>query len=222
MHTNRGSSLALYVVGGWNAPIGVKITCGKETDAAVLRKFEQPLAFDEDVKNRLKGFWYYSFYRGCLFSHGYDFSGNPIPASRINTERNESHYENSYGGFSFTIPGTVTLTEDNTLDVEYDDQLLHTTLDTTYGAITIDTFLKHSTFTSAEDIATRYAEEPFSNATTTTIETRTSPSGVLVTIIHEKDGATRLAFMSSKGYVVDVYATALANELVDTIITSLI
>jgi hypothetical protein len=137
-------------------------------------------------------------------------------------QQNGSYYENSYGGFSFTIPGTVTLTENNVLDVEYDDQLLRTTLGTLYGTMTIDTFLKHSTFKSAEDIAARYAEEPFSNATTTAIETRTSPSGILVTIIHEEGGTTRLAFMSSKGYVVDVYAPTRTNEMVAALITTLI
>lgn len=221
MHTIRGSSIAVYVIGGWHAPIGVKFACAQETDARVKTKFMLPLLFDEATKDQLRGFWYYSYYRGCLFAHGYDFSGNPVPKSSISVQGTTSTYTNAYGGFSFDLLGTFSLDTDNVLNVDWDDQLFVSKLSSHTLSFTVDTHLKHEHFTSFEDIANTYAQHPFSTTTILSSEIRTTATDAQVLYVYEADGVTRLVFISDTGHIVDIHGSDMSEALIQNIISSL-
>ncbi|MFM2374612.1 MAG: hypothetical protein RLZZ234_607 [Candidatus Parcubacteria bacterium] len=221
MHTNRGSSLALYAIGGWHAPLGVKIACGKDTDVRVYNKFLLPLAFDEDTKDQLRGFWFYSYYRDCLFAHGFDFKGNPVPHSTIVGDGSSYRFTNEYAGFSFVVPSSTVLATDNNLDVDYDSDLFHTILTTADGLIVADTYVAHDLFKTPGDIPLHYREEPMSRTTILEANTISTPTHLDVFSVREADGTTRLIFMTPLGYVVDIHGTPLPDEVRATILNSL-
>jgi hypothetical protein len=149
MYTNRGSSIALYSIGGWGAPLQIRWDCGKETDRLVVEKFKLPLDFTKESKDELRGFWYYSYYRQCLYRNHFDFDGNPIPASTLNN----TQYINQFAGIQFVVPQGTTLTEDNALNVDIDDRLYVSNLETPSGRILIHTYLKNDNFSSFDDLS---------------------------------------------------------------------
>ncbi len=141
--TNRGSSWALYAIAGRHAPLSVKMSCAKETDERVATKFSLPLKFDTKTKNELRGFWYYSYYRGCLFKNGFDFSGNPIPSSTITPQTGKTtQYANPYVGITLSVPQGTIIATDNVLDVDFDDRLHVSQLTFPNGTLVINAYKK--------------------------------------------------------------------------------
>lgn len=152
MKTNRGSSLALYVAAGWGAPLDIRFRCGQETDNLVNEKFNRPLIFDGESIFLLRGFWYYSYYRGCLYENGYDFSGKAVPKSSIENTETESVYKNPYAGFQFSMPKDTILKKSNELDVNFDDRLIVSELEQNNIKITVRVFLRNADYPSLLDI----------------------------------------------------------------------
>lgn len=151
--TNRGSSLVLYSIAGWGAPLHTRIDCGKETDKLVSKKFELPLKFDKQSKFELRGFWYYSYYRACLFKNGYDFKGEQVPQPTVKKEGTMSVYKNPYVGFQFFLPSNTILQKSNVLDVDTDDRLLTSLLTTENNSnITVRVYLHHDDYQSLTDV----------------------------------------------------------------------
>lgn len=148
MKTNRGSSIALYVVGGWGAPVDTRYTCAKETDTLVAKKFLNPPPFDKKSINGLKGFWYYSYYRQCLYQHGFDFNGDKIPTSTL---RSSGIYANPLAGITFKIEKAM-ITADNVINVDDDDRLRASALQTTSGTIVVNTYLKNNDILNFEEL----------------------------------------------------------------------
>lgn len=152
MKTNRGSSLALYAFAGWRAPLDIRFRCGGETDKLVAEKFAQPLKFDKKTTNELRGFWYYSYYRGCLFKNGYDFSGKAVPKSSVENTQAGAVYKNPYAGFQFSTPKSAVLKTSNNLDVNFDDRILVSELEQNNIKITVRVFLRNADYLSLLDI----------------------------------------------------------------------
>ncbi len=217
MHTVRGSSFAVYIIGGWNAPLGVKWKCGAETDIAVDKKFELPLLFDKETKDELRGFWYYSYFRQCLYDAGYDFKGNPIPESVIT----DGVYTNTYGGFSFTVAGDATLLSSNRLDVDFHDQLLVSTIGTGGSTLFIHTYLKVDDFKTFEDLQKNLAHISVSRAGIETSTTKNNAHGIDFLRIRDEDNTEGIVFLTKDQHVVYLYGSSEISTTLDAIETSL-
>jgi hypothetical protein len=213
MHTVRGSSFALYAVGGWHAPIATKWHCAMETDINVDKKFTLPLLFDEDTKNELKGFWYYSYYRQCLYNNGYDFKGNPIPKSTII----DITYSNPYGEFSFPVPPHTTLTTDNTLNVDNHDKLLVSTLTIGNEVLTIHTFLRDEDFTSFESLKNNLQHISLSTADIENSDAIKNANGVDVLRVRDTEGTEGVVFLTPSLHVVYIFGASQLKDTIDTI-----
>jgi hypothetical protein len=159
MQTNRGSSLALYIASGWHAPINIRWNCGQETDKRVEEKFLLPLEFDQASKDLLRGFWYYSYYRECLFKQGYDFKGNPIPTSNLSITDSETKYINPFADIQFNIlRNDFKIVTDNELNVDIDDRLHISKLKSDTGEIEIKTYITKTDSESLKDVLVQFGK----------------------------------------------------------------
>jgi hypothetical protein len=219
--TNRGSSILLYVVGGWSAPTGVKWECAHETDRRVEEKFKLPLAFDEETKNQLRGFWYYSYFRDCLAAYGYDFSGRSIPSSTLVQDGAPYTYSNIYGGYSFTLTEDARIIEDNTLNVDYDDRLFASTLKVAGQKLAVDTYQKYEDIGSFEELIAIYDAHPLSYTPRESLRVATSTTGMRTLIIKEVDTTTRIVGITPSRKLFDIHGMSLNASLIETITTSL-
>lgn len=220
-HTNRGSSYALYMFGGWHAPIQTKWSCGKQTDVRVAEKFTLPLLFDEETKDELRGFWFYSYYRQCLFDNGYDFSGNAIPKSFISKQNGIDTYTNTYGGFYFVIPENAVLIKDNTLDVDFDDQLLVSLMALGSDTLNIHVYLKEAEFKSITDIQAELEHLSLSSADISSKEIRKNSNGVSVIRARENTGNEGIVFITQNHAVVHIFASNSHIDVIDMVEKSL-
>ena len=199
--TVRGNSWALYLAGGWHAPFAVKWECAKQTDKDVEAKFSRPLKFDEASKNLLKNFWYYSYFRSCLYKHGYDFSGYPIPESLIAI----NIYENKLAGISFNIPEQSLISLDNSLDVDVDDRLFVTEIKTPAGLLHMQYYSKHDVFTSNEELNSKMQSIPMTGGMITQKKIVELASGAGAIEFRQTDGNIGLALVSPDGKVYIIY-----------------
>lgn len=200
MHTNRGSSLALYAFGGLHAPLSVKWECAMTTDLWVEEKFSLPLAFDEKTKDSLRGFWYYSYYRQCLFDHGYDFDGRQVPQSTLGSG---GDYTNPYLGISFTLPTTLSLVTDNKLDVDLNDKKIFSSFVNDNAAVAIHAYLPNDEIPSVEDATKKFSEL---DGTASPIETteRIMQNDHELMKLTQADGTKSVMFMTPEKSVVQV------------------
>lgn len=150
--TIRGSSLALYAVAGWHAPLSVRFECARETDSRVAEKFLKPLNFDPASKDLLKNFWFYSYYRGCLFQDGYDFKGNAVPRSAINGDV----YNNPFAGISFRLAPGSAIAKDNALNVDIDDQLYISQIHTPTQTLSLHYYTNDDQYKNFEDLNQKF------------------------------------------------------------------
>ena len=208
MKTLRGNSLVLYAVGGWHAPLNVRVACARETDGKVVEKFSKPLNFDKESKNLLKNFWYYSFYRGCLFRYGYDFKGNSVPSSEISN----NEYTNPYAGINFLLPANSTLLKDNELNVELDDRLFTSEIQTDQGIIFVQFYTKHDIYDSQEHINANFQNVP--NTTGKVIEKTAGilPSGAGDFHITQDDGNIGIVFLAPENHLIIIYGNSQLSQ----------
>ena len=122
--SHTGRIYGLYIFGGVKAPVTTKISCAKETNTRVYEKFQSPLAFDEESKNALREYWHFSYFRECLFKHGYDFVGNTIKATELVPENGELVYRNHAAGVTFRVPEGSHMVYDNITNPDLDDYLI--------------------------------------------------------------------------------------------------
>lgn len=221
MYTVRGGSFALYTIGGLNAPASVHWACAHETNPRVDAKFELPLAFDEKTKGELKGFWYYSYFRECLFRHGYDFKGNDIIPSLLSKSNGVLKYKNPYVGFGFTVFSEAEFYIDNALNVDYDDSLLFSTLKMATTTLIIEAYTKHDYFKSFGDIESSYAAHPFSKKQITSTTVLKNAQGIDVLLVKEDDTTTRVVFMAKDGHVINMYTKNVPSDIMDGIIQTI-
>lgn len=217
MHTVRGSSFALYVIGGWHAPLGVKWKCAAKTDLTVDKKFTLPLLFDQKTKNELKGFWYYSYYRQCLYDSGYDFKGNAIPKSTIT----EGVYTNPYGGFSFSVPVNTSLMSDNVLDVDFHDQLLVSMLKTDKAELSVHMYLKDTDITTFINLSDTLKNISLQTAPINAREIFENANGLQLLRVTDTDGTEGIIFMTPDLHIVHIFGPLSLKNLIDAIALNL-
>jgi hypothetical protein len=221
MHTARGGSLALYAIGGRGAPAALHLACAEEADPRVNSKFELPLAFDEATKDQLKGFWYYSYFRECLFENGYDFKGNTVAPSTITAKGEVSFYENKYMGFSALVPAHTTLALDNALNVDFDDSLFFSLLRIDSGKAAIEAYTKRDPFTSFDTLRDQYVMNPLTKTPIVDIATRTSIHNVQMLYITEANASTRLVFMGTNGRVISISTKDIPAQTLEAIASTI-
>lgn len=129
----RYKVIPLYLFSARQAPLMTKLRCAAITNHEVHEKFENPPDFDKKSLNGLQEFWHYSLFRGCLFEHGYDMEGARVPESLVEGKI----YTNPYLGFSFKLSDSAQLVTDNELDVETDDRLYTSVIETDSGTIEV-------------------------------------------------------------------------------------
>ena len=216
-HTVRGGSISLYVVGGWHTPLKVKWGCAQETDQRVVTKFELPLNFDQTSKNELKGFWYYSYYRQCLYNHGYDFSGNPVPPSTVTLTSGVSLYTNQYGGFSITAPDTVTINSDNLLNVDDNDQLLTSLLTVGTTSIGVHVYLTPEDFPTYESILNTMETLPQSLTPLVSKQENVSMNGTKFVRATDAEGAEGFIFLTPSNHLVYVFGESITKNTINAL-----
>jgi hypothetical protein len=213
MHTNRGSSWALYAFAGIRAPLDVKIACAHSTDARVAKKFQLPLDFTEDAKDALRGFWYYDYYRECLYKHGYDFSGRRIESTFFG----QGTYTNRFAGFSLVVPASASLTSDNALDVDYDDHLYTSELNLGTGTVVIHAYLKDNKQTFVDSIEQISALEETIVSQTPLV----NPQGMRVIEFTGANGTRGIAFKTPDDWAVYVFSTDAGRAVIASLSASL-
>jgi hypothetical protein len=219
--TLRGNSLALYAVGGWNAPLSIRYNCGKQTDAAVYEKFLRPLKFDEPTKDLLKNFWYYSYYRDCLYKHGYDFKGNPVPKSSIVVAGATAVYSNNNAGFTFTVPPETTITTDNALDVDFDDYLLASTLQTKNGLIQVHYYTKITQYENFDVLNEKFQSIPTTNGKVVSKTIAQIKDGTKDLHVTQDDGNRGFVAQTAAGHVIVVFGQEAVQDAITSIENSL-
>lgn len=218
--TVRGNSLALYLAGGWHAPIGVRYNCAKETDAKVSEKFLKPLNFDRESKNLLKNFWYYSYYRGCLFKNGYDFSGNPVPKSLLTAATSEMVYENRYAGLNFFLPLNSEILSDNLLNVDLDDRLFVSEFNTPAGNIMLYYYTKSDDFQTLEDLGLKFQNIPQTLGKVIKKEIRATPSEISYIKADQDDGNIGLIFLTPEKHLIILFGQGPSVPTLESAINS--
>ena len=221
MHTVRGGSISLCVVGGWGAPIETRWKCAAITDLNVDEKFTLPLDFDQSAKDALKGFWYYSYYRQCLFDNGYDFSGDAVPPSKLVPVGEEMQYKNTYGGFSFSVPKNSVILHDNKLDVDFNDKLLVSALDVGGGTLTVHTYLKDDDYKTIADLNEKLTKLTFESPTIEEKEIIKSDDSLEMLRVRDASGIEGLVYINPDGHVVFVMGSKSMQSMIDGIGQSL-
>jgi len=219
--TARGGSYALYVAAAWGTPIGIKFDCAKETDKRVDQKFQLPFNVDQDVKDALKGFWYYSYYRQCLYDAGYNFSGDKIQPSSITPDTPDALYTNPLGGFSFRIPEGTTIVSDNKLNVDFDDRLFVSSLETSSETISIHVYVTYRDIKTVEDITKIIKQIPGTVGSITGTIFEKSNSGVDIVYMKQDDDMQGVAFVTPQGHVVFVAGSNLLEPIIKTVADTL-
>ena len=215
--TLKGRSLSLYAVGGWGAPLTTRLSCASKTNERVDEKFLQPLNFDKKSKNAIKEFWYFSYYKECLFEEGYRFNGEAVPSSSLV----DAIYINNFAGIKFTIPKNATLTQNNVLDVEFDSRLYRSEITSEESSIFIHTYLEHEDFKTETDLSNNL--EHFSTTEGSILEKETiiSAENVNLIKINQDDGMNGIAFITSEGHVVHIFGEHIPEQDLETIINTL-
>ncbi len=220
-HTVRGGSFAVYIFGGIHAPLSVKWECAPITDLRVEKKFTLPLLFDEETKNELRGFWYYSYFRQCLYDHGYDFNGNAVPKSDLTLRGLTSTYTNPYGGFSFTMLQNGVQDVDNKLDVDFNDNLFVSLLTVAGETLQVHTFLKDPDYTTFTQIEENLKHLSMSTADIKSKEVVENGNGVRMLRVHETDGTEGIVFMTPALHVIHIFGPETLNATINEIASSL-
>jgi hypothetical protein len=222
-HTSRGGSFVLYAVAGIHAPLSVRAECVFETDSRVAAKFDRKLILDSYWIEQLKGFWYYSMFRSCLFDHGYLFSGVPVsPSSLVSISTSTVRYTNHVMGFSLLLPVPAVLTIDNSLNVEYDDRLYTSKILVGTTTIIIEGFDKHEYFTSFETLTNLYMSHQLDTATVVASSTATSLSGVPVLFLAEDPSRARLVFVTKEHHIISLVFPSTTPTTVNALIENIV
>lgn len=206
MKTNRGSSLALYIAGGWHAPLSIRWDCGQETDRRVKEKFLLPLEFDRASKNLLRGFWYYSYYRECLFKQGYDFKGNPIPISNLSVTDSGTEYVNPFADIQFKIlRNDLKIVTDNELNVDIDDRLHISKLKSDSDEIEIKTYITKTDPESLKDVLVQF--EKISAEDSALLHQAITEKSNSKFKITQSDGSPALIFFTPNNHIIYISAS---------------
>lgn len=220
-HTSRGKSVIVYVIGGWGAPLQDRWSCVKKTEKQVSKKFSLPLAFDKKSKDRLKEFWYFSYYRQCLFANGYDFKGKIIPKSYLAKNQTNYTYANSYASINFAMPANnAVLILDNQLDVDFDNRLHISELQVDEEKIFIHVYTGHEDFSTFSDI-----ELKLENLSTTKGEIigrakNQSRSGINLLRVKQQDGFGGIVFLTPNKRIIHIFGSESAQSIIDQIAQS--
>lgn len=217
MKTLRGNSLALYMVGGWHAPLGVRYDCGKETDVKVHDKFLQRLDFDTHSKNLLQNFWFYSFYRQCLYNHGYTFKGNSVLPSSVQ----DTLYRNELLGVTMTVPAGSTITKDNALNVEFDDQLFVSELHAPAGDMHVQVEVSHPQIHTFDDALGFVTHIPGTQGTIVTKEPMKNVHNIPYLFITQDNDTVGIVAVGEHGKVVVLYGDSSMVQVLHNSVDSL-
>lgn len=218
--THDGRVLGLYSFAALRAPFDAKMTCAKETNIRVAKKFEAPLNFDEDSKNALREFWHFSYYRECLFKAGFDFYGNPIePASLTPTGNDRYTYKNPFAGIEFTTDQPTTLVYSNITNPDLDDYTIASLLMVSGEPISVH-FDRSYKQTSRDEFTTAFAGfESKEGFTSETLE-RLPDAGD--SILHYADGELVGYVIHFPGdHIVTVYGQKSAEPILEKIATTI-
>lgn len=216
--TARGGSYTLYFFAGWHAPLDVKLACVKETDKRVEDKFMLPLNFDKEAKDGLKGFWYYSYYRSCLYDHGYDFSGNKLTMSSIKeVPDGEILYTNGQANIAFLVTKDSEIIRDNKLNVDMDDRLLISELSIGNTHIFVHTYLKNDDILSFEDLEAR--TEHLSGTTGTIITETINKNGYNVDLLHiiQDDNMQGIVLITPEKHIIHIFGDSAPETTLEEI-----
>jgi len=205
--TSPGRIASLYVVGGIQAPLAIQSSCIKETNLRVREKFAVPLAMDPDARQALKEYWYYSFFRECLYTKGYSFLGKPLPASRLSSSSAGVTYMNPIAGISLTVASDTAILKDNELDVEYDYRLLQSTLVADNAPLIIDTYTNHEEIIDFETLVHNFRLLIPHEVVITSSSTSRTPGGIRYLVAHRSDEVCGVAFVSPHGRVIHIYTS---------------
>ena len=216
MKTNRGSSIALYVVGGFGAPIATRFECAKETDVLVAKKFLNPPNFGKKAIDGLKGFWYYSYYRQCLYQNGFDFNGTPIPASSV---RSSGVYTNPLAGITFTLQHAM-IVADNVIDVDDDDRLRATKLQIPEGTIFVNTYLKNNDILNFEELVGAPKMTPTVQGNLLTQVITKNNQGIDMLEVSQDNDTVGFLFMTPEKHVIYIYGATTLKSTIDHIESS--
>ncbi len=217
MKTNRGSSIALYVVGGWGAPISTRFECGKETDILVAKKFLNPPPFDKKSINGLKGFWYYSYYRQCLYQNGFDFNGDKIPTSTL---RSSGVYANPLAGITFKIEKAM-ITADNVIDVDDDDRLRASKIQIPEGTLFVNSYLKNNDILNFEELVGAPKMTPTVQGNLLTQIITKNPQGIDMLEISQDNDTVGFLFMTPEKHIIYIYGATTLKSIIDQIESSI-
>ncbi len=128
-YTHTGRVYGLYAFAALKAPLGVKYACITDTNARVEEKFLAPLPLDQASIDGLREFWHFSYYRHCMFAHGYDFYGTAFAPSELVPENGTLRYRNYFAKVGFTLPSPARIVVDNETDPNMDDYLIASELE---------------------------------------------------------------------------------------------
>jgi hypothetical protein len=128
-YTHTGRVYGLYAFAAFKAPLSVKYACVKDTNARVEEKFLEPLPLDQASINGLREFWHFSYYRQCMFLHGYGFYGTAFAPSELVAENGILRYRNYFAKVGFTLPSPARIVVDNETDPNMDDYLIASELE---------------------------------------------------------------------------------------------
>ena len=213
----RGGSYSLYIAGAWGAPLGTKVECAQQTNGRVDQKFKLPFNVDQSAKDALKGFWYYSYYRECLHSAGYQFSGDPITSSSIIIQNQDAVYSNPSGGFSFTIPMGTALIKDNKLDVDIDDRMFVSLLKTSSEVIFIYTYTTYDDIETFDNLTSNFKQLPETMGSVTGTILNENISGVKSLYIKQDDNKQGIVFITPGKHVVYIYGSDILETTLKTV-----
>ncbi len=216
--TTKGGSYALYIAGGWHAPISVKIRCAEETNLRVDNKFKLPLLIDEKSKDKLKGFWYYSYYKECLHNAGYDFSGNKILNSIIEFVNGEFIYKNIISGIYFVMPKGAEIVRDNILNVDFDDRLLISTLKVNKDSnIFIHTYINNKDLKNFNDVDAKLSHISTTNGKIIDKIYRRNSYSVDFIELRQDDGMYGFIFFTPDGYFINIFGDQSIEKIMNDI-----
>lgn len=202
--------------------MSIRWDCAKNTDALVAEKFTLPLNFDKKTKDELRGFWYYSYYRQCLYQHGFDFHGNPVPASTLSAGSVGTLYTNPYAHLQFQLPAQAVLLTDNELRVDFDDRLFVSKIQMPTGDIQVDYYIGNEDFQSIADITDHPEKiEPLRTSAITHLSTSSNPQSIELVSIKQQNGFVSIVFMTPQKNLVHILAPSGAAKILEMTAQSL-
>lgn len=220
--TARGGSVILYAVGGFRAPLSIRMGCVSDVEQNMNQKFSLPLDVDSDTKDVLKGFWYYSFLRQCLHNNSYDFNGKKIDPSTITYANGAGQYTNTYAGIGFSVPDGTRISVDNALNVNVDDQLFRSELKLGDQAFHILSYAEYADAPSFDDLMNAESTGRLASVSSAITGRRVSqePGAGQTLWVNDQNGSQGAILVKPGGGLIYIYANASSSEMMEHIVGS--